>query len=206
MNPTRGNGTSSRPQSTSSPLRNVTAWAEDVAAHERAASEKSARAAPLSPATVTAAIDAELAGYGLYLPDSPEGNNENENDASSSLSSDDELSITAITEHEVNFATSTVKLNLKWSDGDRSWEEERHANLGGRDRATGLDEYHIFAILRETGSRKKKTKKLLCQWVGYPDADGPNSWEPEAKVQKIAEGVYNEWVDEKKKHTKKSKV
>ncbi|KAH7174397.1 uncharacterized protein B0J16DRAFT_375264 [Fusarium flagelliforme] len=90
----------------------------------------------------------------------------------------------AIIKHRVNHDDSTIR-----------------EGLGGREQATGLDEYHVFAILDSRGSAGKY-RKLLCQWVGYPNEPEQNTWELETKVRSIAETIHDEWLEEMKKKNK----
>ncbi|RMI97193.1 hypothetical protein CDV36_016242 [Fusarium kuroshium] len=62
-------------------------------------------------------------------------------------------------------------------------------SFGTREKATGIDRFHVFKILR--WRVKNKVLHLLIQWVGYPP--GQSTWEAAARVAcsaKEAMGTY----------------
>ncbi|CAG7566174.1 unnamed protein product [Fusarium equiseti] len=211
----RGHGISParpRPQPASSPVKTTPVQINNRG--DRAASEKPAPVVPARLNPIVATIDevsartstgteAELARQlGLVTPQNNESGTADvavalENTAainnvpppasdSTEATEPEDGAFGAIIKHRVNHADFTVRVR------------ESH---GGRERATGLDEYHVFTILDSRGSAGKN-RKLLCQWVGYPNDPEQNTWEPETKVRSIAETIHDEWLDEMKKKNK----
>ncbi|CAF3503750.1 unnamed protein product [Fusarium graminearum] len=138
------------------------------------------------------------------------GNHDDDNDDASFISYSSQCNdkitfITSIVKHEINTTTCTVELNTMWSNGKCSWASELDVqksmpdieSLGGRDKATGLNSYHIFAIIGENHSNPNRATRLLCQWVGFPNEHGSLTWEPKVKVRKVAPGAYAEWYNKK---------
>jgi hypothetical protein len=119
--------------------------------------------------------------------------------------------IDSITAHRVNKELSTVELFVEWV-GTTSWEPERELQMqvpnlifeywegqGGREKATGLQEFHVFRILDSTND----PATYRVQWVGYPDTPKDTTWESKAllrRVAPIALGLYE--ASNKKRPTK----
>ncbi|KAM0230386.1 hypothetical protein ACHAP5_011389 [Fusarium lateritium] len=107
-----------------------------------------------------------------------------------------DLTITRIHECNISRPSDGVELYVSWDDGLDEWVTETEVqdrNRGGRDAATQLDVFHIYAIIDERKSGRGTLFK--CQWVGYEADDVNNlSWEPASKVKRIARNAYYEWM------------
>jgi hypothetical protein len=109
------------------------------------------------------------------------------------------VAIGEFTGHRVDTENSTVDIQVKWEDGEITWESEWSLQekvpalvfkywekLDGREAATNLDTYHVFKILkRAPPSDKPGNSKHMyqVQWVGYRPAE--STWEPESKLRTI---------------------
>ncbi|KFA72572.1 hypothetical protein S40288_06864 [Stachybotrys chartarum IBT 40288] len=108
--------------------------------------------------------------------------------------------IDRLASHRVNKAASTVDFEVVWVDAGTSWETERElqqqvpklvfdywADKGGRDKVTGLEEYHVFRILEQ----ERRTYRV--QWVGYRATAVDTTWESKELLERIAPGSLREW-------------
>ncbi|KAJ4117615.1 hypothetical protein NW768_010982 [Fusarium equiseti] len=227
----RGHGISparARPQPASSPVKTTTTQINNRA--DRATSENPAPVVPARLDPTVAAInevsartstgtEAELARQlGLVTPQNNESdttevaiaiNNTPTVDSASLLTSDsteatepEDGVFVAIIKHRVNHDDFTVRVRVQWPNGTLGpWMDERDESHGGREHATGLDEYHVFAILDSRGGAGKN-RMFLCQWVGYPNEPEQNTWEPATKVKSIAQTIHEEWLEEAKEKNK----
>ncbi|KAH6949535.1 hypothetical protein DER45DRAFT_649934 [Fusarium avenaceum] len=106
--------------------------------------------------------------------------------------------VESILSHTLHNETFTVDLEIKWTDGDTTTEPEASMQrdvpnlvlkyweeLGGRDQATGFDEWHVFEI--HDHHYINKHREYLVQWVGFPADDC--TWEPAEKLADIAPGI-----------------
>ncbi|KAM6513299.1 hypothetical protein FALCPG4_015739 [Fusarium falciforme] len=112
----------------------------------------------------------------------------------------DTFEVDEFIDHHVDQETSTVDIQVKWKDGETTWETEWGLQeqvptlvfkywdkLEGRKAATGLDNYHVFKILKRAslpGKPKNAQYMYQVQWVGYRRTD--STWEHESKLQEIA--------------------
>ncbi|KAM0364073.1 hypothetical protein ACHAO7_011154 [Fusarium culmorum] len=101
--------------------------------------------------------------------------------------------------HRVDIENSTVDIQVRWQDGETTWESEWSLQekvpvlvskywekLDGREAATNLDTYHVFKILKQaTPSDKSGNSQPMyeVQWVGYHSAE--STWEHESKLRTI---------------------
>lgn len=104
-------------------------------------------------------------------------------------------SVQSIRSHQLDNETFTVDLEIQWTNGDITIEDEAFmqrwipdllfkywGDLGGRDQATGFDQWHVFKIHEHC--YVNKVREYLVQWVGFCENDC--TWEPEAKLADIA--------------------
>ncbi|KAF4451716.1 hypothetical protein F53441_5395 [Fusarium austroafricanum] len=119
-----------------------------------------------------------------------------------------------ITGHIVHEDDFKVTLSVKWRKAlEDQWksddieefllqnvDEEIVLNywrdLGGREKVTGLDQYHILRILGETTLRYK------VQWVGYGVEEA--TLETKYMVNKASRARVNEWLEKKNQDKKKA--
>jgi hypothetical protein len=101
--------------------------------------------------------------------------------------------------HRIDTENSTVGIQVKWQDGETTWESEWSLQekvpafvfkywekLDGRDAATNLDTYHVFKILKRAPPSDKSGNSqhmYQVQWVGYRPAE--STWEHESKLRTI---------------------
>ncbi|KAJ4138604.1 hypothetical protein NW768_002454 [Fusarium equiseti] len=66
----------------------------------------------------------------------------------------------------------TVRLELRLAGGLRiSMPERRRSFNGGRASATGLDKWHVFAVLAHRRNQTTGVMEYKLQWEGYPKKD-----------------------------------
>ncbi|KAM0467559.1 hypothetical protein ACHAP7_011831 [Fusarium lateritium] len=134
----------------------------------------------------------------IEIPDVPDmtDNTSASRPLSQSVSPSVDLTITRIHECNVSSPSEGVELYVSWDDGLDEWVTETEVqdrNRGGRNAATQLDVFHVYAIIDERKSGRGNL--YLCQWVGYAADDEENlSWEPASKVKRIARNAYYEWI------------
>ncbi|KAF5704096.1 vegetative incompatibility het-e-1 [Fusarium mundagurra] len=101
--------------------------------------------------------------------------------------------------HRIDTENSTVDIQVKWQDGETTWESEWSLQekvpvlvfkywekLDGRKAATNLDTYHVFKILKRAPPSDKSGNSqhmYQVQWVGYRPAE--STWEHESKLRTI---------------------
>ncbi|KOS21321.1 hypothetical protein ESCO_006780 [Escovopsis weberi] len=97
--------------------------------------------------------------------------------------------------HRVFEHLSQTEIEVKWKDAPNSWEVEFHLQKrwpqmlyaywrsnGGRQKATKLEDFHIFKVLKH----RPVQKRYLVQWVGYSESPADVTWEPEKLVYDTA--------------------
>jgi hypothetical protein len=110
-----------------------------------------------------------------------------------------DVAIDEFISHRVDTENSTVDIQVKWQDGETTWESEWSLQervpalvfkywekLDGRDAATNLDTYHVFKILKRAPPSDKSGNSqhmYQVQWVGYRPAE--STWEHESKLRTI---------------------
>ena len=101
--------------------------------------------------------------------------------------------------HRVDAENATVDIQVKWEDGETTWESEWSLQekvsvfvfkywekLDGRKTATNLDIYHVFKILKRAPPSDKSGNSqpmYRVQWVGYRPSE--STWEHESKLRTI---------------------
>lgn len=63
---------------------------------------------------------------------------------------------------------------------------------GGRDAATGLEYYHVFALTKHRGQAGHRD--FWVQWVGFDEDEG--EWKSEEVLRDEAEGYVEEYLEE----------
>jgi hypothetical protein len=105
--------------------------------------------------------------------------------------------------HRVDIESSTVEFEVKWMKGDTTWQPERDLQedtprlvadywkaCGGRDKATKLELFHVFKILRESRPGRSRSspeeegeRQYVVQWVGYTDSKEDTTVETESTLK-----------------------
>ncbi|KAK5996513.1 hypothetical protein PT974_01848 [Cladobotryum mycophilum] len=106
-----------------------------------------------------------------------------------------EIAIEEFQNHRVDKKFSLVDIQVRWENNEITWESEYFlqcevpklvydywAERGGRQTATGLDEYHVFKLLK----RRRIPPSYLVQWVGYRATAADTTWESKKLLQKIS--------------------
>ncbi|KAF4454986.1 hypothetical protein FALBO_15725 [Fusarium albosuccineum] len=104
--------------------------------------------------------------------------------------------------HRINRKDSTVTIEVLWKGGGITFEDEYdlHAQvpcllfdywkkLEGRDHATGLEEYHVFKIIKceDRHVNNKLRHGYMVEWVGFPSTEV--TWEYAYKIKKNSPGA-----------------
>ncbi|KAH7313747.1 hypothetical protein B0I35DRAFT_410702 [Stachybotrys elegans] len=148
--------------------------------------------------------------------DSSKTDSESKKGPANPFKSDEIHEVDRIAAHRVNKETSTVDFKVEWVDAGTSWESERELQLqvpklvlaywdalGGRDKATGLEEYHVLRII-DSESTRPPTYRV--QWVGYRATMADTTWESKELLERIAPASLRQFEAEKKKRGAKGKV
>ncbi|KAJ3549126.1 hypothetical protein NM208_g668 [Fusarium decemcellulare] len=144
--------------------------------------------------------DADEAPIVTY--DNTKDRSENEPDAP-----DEYYIIWDLVDHRLDKETNRVSIKVQWKGiGVETWEDEETLQedaamtlygywkeQGGRTQALDVDLFHVFRILDHQGEGTRM--RFKCQWVGYPASEVDCSWEPKAKVKRIAEVKLKEYYE-----------
>lgn len=144
----------------------------------------------------------------------PEKPNKEEVAKPGPTSDDNVFEIERLASHRVNKDTSTVDFFVQWVGTATSWEPERELQLqvpdlvfeywealGGREKATGLEEFHVFRILESTVD----PPQYRVQWVGYRDTPADTTWESRALLRRVAPIALGLYESSHKKRSAKGK-
>jgi hypothetical protein len=134
--------------------------------------------------------------------------------ASAPATEDNVFEIDRLATHRVNKESSTVDFYVEWVGTATSWEPERELQAqvpdlvfeywdaqGGREKATGLEEFHVFRILDSTVD----PLSYRIQWVGYRDTPADTTWEKRSLLQKVAPLALGIYESSNKKRTTKGR-
>ncbi|KAI9150437.1 hypothetical protein HJFPF1_10203 [Paramyrothecium foliicola] len=129
-------------------------------------------------------------------------------------SEDAVFEIERLATHRVNKETSTVDFYVEWVGTATSWEPERELQSqvpdlvfeywdaqGGREKATGLEEFHVFRILDSAVD----PPSYRVQWVGYRDTPADTTWEPRSLLRRVAPIALGLYDSTNKKRTAKGR-
>ncbi|KAF4987341.1 hypothetical protein FDECE_15475 [Fusarium decemcellulare] len=135
--------------------------------------------------------------------------NDNTNDRSENEphAPDEYYIIWDLVDHRLDKETNRVLINVQWKGtGVETWEDEETLQedaamtlysywreQGGRTQALDVDLFHVFRILDHRGEGSRM--RFKCQWVGYPASEVDCSWEPKAKVKRIAQEKLKEYYE-----------
>lgn len=150
------------------------------------------------------------------MPASPNLSNEVQSDIDDFFDTIDEsvyqpeIDPVKIWSHKINKDEATVRLKITNRDQfGTTWATEFQVqerdekllldywhDLGGRDKATGMNEYTVFQLL---GDKRRKTRKTsvkvyLVHWTGYSKSNA--TWETEDYLMNICPDAVDEYMKE----------